>query len=84
MDLGLKASGGRQPRTPGEMEETAMRMVDIRKKAKDMGLRAGRQRKAELIRSIQAAEGNSPCFGTANDDCDQQHCCWREDCLPKA
>jgi hypothetical protein len=40
-------------------------------------------KKEVLIRSIQSAEGNSHCFGTAKDYCDQLRCCFRDDCLSK-
>lgn len=49
-----------------------------------MGLETTGRTKAELIQEIQAAEGNFPCFGTAEDFCDQYECLWREDCLGKA
>ncbi len=35
----------------------------------------------ELIRSIQRAEGNPGCFGTAQGYCDQLDCAWRTYCL---
>jgi hypothetical protein len=39
-------------------------------------------KKENLIRSIQLAEGNFPCFGTATAGlCDQTNCLWRVDCL---
>jgi len=60
-----------------------MKMADIRKKAKEMGLKPPRLTKVELIRSIQVAEGNFPCFATAMGYCDQFNCMWREDCLPR-
>jgi hypothetical protein len=38
--------------------------------------------KAELIRTIQRAEGNYDCYGTATDEeCDQEECLWREECF---
>ncbi|MBU1487947.1 Rho termination factor N-terminal domain-containing protein [bacterium] len=58
-----------------------MKIADVQKKAKEMGLKAGRMKKADLIRAIQIAEGNSSCFGTAAECCDQADCCWAEDCL---
>ncbi|MGQ9638089.1 MAG: SAP domain-containing protein [Thermodesulfobacteriota bacterium] len=59
-----------------------MKMQDIRKKAKDLGLKSTfGLSKAELIRRIQRAEGNFDCFGTATDYCDQFQCYFREDCL---
>ena len=62
-----------------------MDMADIRKKAKDAGIKmAVGIKKIELIRAIQAKEGNFPCFGTADDYCDQLSCLYREDCLAKS
>lgn len=58
-----------------------MTIADVKKKAKEMGINAGRMKKADLIQAIQVAEGNSPCFGTAAGYCDQADCCWAEDCL---
>lgn len=58
-----------------------MNMKEIKAKAKLLGLKSGRMRKAELIRTIQCAEGNSACFQTGHKGCDQSECCWREDCL---
>jgi hypothetical protein len=57
-----------------------MKMGDVRKKAKDMGVRAV-GKKVELVRAIQSAEGNQPCYRT-RDACDQAGCCWMDDCLP--
>jgi len=59
-----------------------MTMEDVRKIAKQKGLKTGRVRKDELIRSIQRAEGNFDCFGTAySGECTQVDCLWRADCL---
>lgn len=59
-----------------------MKVLDIKKKAKDVGVNPGKMDKAEIIKAIQIAEGNFDCFGTANDgNCDQVDCCWRDDCL---
>jgi hypothetical protein len=58
-----------------------MKMQEIRQRAKLLGLKLGKKRKADLIRTIQAAEGNFSCFQTGSEACDQSGCCWREDCL---
>ena len=58
-----------------------MKMAKVREKAKAIGLKAGKMKKADLIRAVQKAEGNVPCFGTAQGECDQLGCCWRDDCL---
>ena len=55
-----------------------MKMWEIRQKAKEMGVQ-NKGKKQEIIRNIQTAEGNEPCFGTKSD-CTQMDCCWREDC----
>lgn len=59
-----------------------MKMVDIQKKAKALGIKPGKMKKTELIRSIQSEEGNYSCFLTeGNTQCSQESCCWRDDCL---
>ncbi len=61
-----------------------MDLKEIKEKAKKLGVKPKLGTKKEiLIRSIQAAEGNFPCFGTAKDFCDQMSCSWRGDCLSK-
>jgi len=60
-----------------------MNMQDVRKVAKEMGIKTGKLKKADIIRAIQSGEGNFPCFGTAKDFCDQEKCLWRPDCLPE-
>jgi len=60
-----------------------MNLKQIRKIAKDKGIKAGSiMKKEDIIRSIQRAEGNFDCFGTAAAGvCDQLNCLWRDDCL---
>lgn len=59
-----------------------MTVKDIKTKAKQMGIQlAGKMKKADMIRTIQVAEGNSPCFQTGVTSCDQENCCWRSDCM---
>lgn len=58
-----------------------MRMDEVRKKARELGLKTAKMKKEDLIRAVQAAEGNFPCFGTAAGFCDQSLCCWIDDCL---
>lgn len=58
-----------------------MNMNQIKAFATRKGLRPGRQKKAELIRSIQAAENNPVCYMTDQvDNCGQTSCLWRPDC----
>lgn len=57
-------------------------IADLKKKAKKLSIQPGAMSKTQLVRAIQTAEGNFPCFKTAADDtCDQHGCAWREDCL---
>lgn len=62
-----------------------MQMQEIRTIAKDFGLKASKLKKVDLVRTIQAAEGNFGCFATATDGvCDQTECIWRKDCFAAA
>jgi hypothetical protein len=59
-----------------------MTVKEIKVIAKRMGLQAGKMKKANLIRTIQAAEGNNSCFQTGvMESCGQENCCWRSDCM---
>lgn len=58
-----------------------MKMQEVRRKAKDLGINSFGKTKAELIREIQRKEGNFDCFGSAQGSCDQVECCFREACL---
>lgn len=59
-----------------------MKMEEVRRIAKSNGINPGRLTKTELIKSIQANEGNFDCYGTANGGgCDQTDCLWRDDCF---
>ena len=61
-----------------------MRMDEVREKAKKLGIKTSRKKKEDIIRAVQAAEGNFPCFGTAVEgNCDQIDCCWSDDCLDR-
>jgi hypothetical protein len=58
-----------------------MKMDDIKKIAKQRGINPGKMKKTDLIRSIQADEGNDACFSTGiKDECGQDDCLWRDDC----
>lgn len=58
-----------------------MKMTDVQNKAKQLGIKIKKVKKADLIRRIQIEEGNMPCFQTENSSCGQEDCCWRKDCL---
>lgn len=58
-----------------------MKVDDIREIAKKHDLKPGKMKKADLVRAIQEAEKNTPCFETGTAMvCGQNHCRWREDC----
>ena len=58
-----------------------MTVKEIQGIAKKMGLKAGKMKKADLVQTIQTAEGNTPCFQTgAAGSCGQDNCMWRSDC----
>jgi hypothetical protein len=58
----------------------------IRKQARYLGATVDKNAtKTDLIRAIQAAEGNYSCFATPLvTSCGQENCCWRGDCLKSA
>lgn len=58
-----------------------MKLDQIREIAKQHDIKAGKLKKAELVRAIQRAEMNNDCFGTGQSaSCGQAACLWREDC----
>ncbi|MCW8930116.1 MAG: SAP domain-containing protein [Gammaproteobacteria bacterium] len=62
-----------------------MKMQDIRKIAKQNGLKTGKLNKTLLVKQIQITEGNFDCFASAsNDYCDQSDCIWKDDCFTLA
>ena len=59
-----------------------MKLEEIREIAKQHNIKPGKMKKADLIRAIQQAENNDPCFDTGKvDHCGQHACLWREDCV---
>lgn len=58
-----------------------MKVDQIKRKAKRLGITAGKMKKAELIHSIQMAEGCTPCFGRSDGQCVYTGCCFMPDCL---
>lgn len=59
-----------------------MKMTDIQAIAKERGIPPGRLTKADLIHSLQQAEGNIACFQTGQaDSCGQGDCLWRKICI---
>ncbi|MDY0190729.1 MAG: SAP domain-containing protein [Desulfuromonas sp.] len=58
-----------------------MKMIEVKALAKQRGVKPGKMKKQELIRSLQLAEGNPQCFNTGiSTECGQEDCLWRSDC----
>jgi len=60
-----------------------MKMNELKRMAKGLGIESFGKNKAELIKQIQRQEGNFDCFGSATDYCDQFDCLFRSSCLPE-
>jgi len=59
-----------------------MKLEEIKEIAKQHDIKVSKLKKAELVRTIQLAEGNSPCFESDQaSECGQEECLWRVDCL---
>ena len=59
-----------------------MKLAEVKEKAMQQGLTFSKVKKDDLVRAIQAHEGNNPCFKTNVQYCSQMDCCWRSDCMP--
>jgi MFS superfamily sulfate permease-like transporter len=58
-----------------------MKIDEIKQIAQQHHIKLGRMTKSDLVRAIQVAEGNTPCFGSKNSsECGQSDCLWRADC----
>lgn len=58
-----------------------VRLAEVKEMAARLGLKTDRMKKFEIVRAIQEAEGNSPCFDSGESvECGQTHCLWRADC----
>jgi hypothetical protein len=59
-----------------------MKLEEIKEIAQQHGIKTGKMKKAELIRTIQSAERNEQCFEAGKaDNCGQDACLWRSDCV---
>ncbi len=58
-----------------------MTKQEVKKIAAQKGIASGTLNKVDLIRTIQKAEGNEPCYMTGKASvCGQTQCLWRADC----
>jgi len=59
-----------------------MKFQEIKKIAQGLGVpNTPKMKKLEIIRAIQAAEGNQQCFATNPQSCGQANCLWMNDCI---
>lgn len=58
-----------------------MKMQDVRKLAKALGINSFGKKKVDLVREIQRKEGNFDCYQRSQAWCDQLECAFRESCL---
>lgn len=59
-----------------------MKLDEIKEIAKLHNIKAGKMKKVDLVRAIQQAENNDTCFETGQaENCGQDACLWREDCV---
>lgn len=59
-----------------------MKLDEIKKIASLHNIKSGKAKKSELVRAIQQAEGNEPCFDSGKAArCGQDGCLWREECV---
>jgi hypothetical protein len=79
----VKKAATRPPAAPAP-GKAGPTMAEVRAIARSRGLPIQRKSKQDLIRAIQAAEGNFDCFGSALEGvCDQDDCAWRQECLDR-
>jgi len=58
-----------------------MKLAEVRELAAQRGLKTDKMKKTAVVKAVQAAEGNTPCFDTgAAAECGQANCLWRVDC----
>jgi hypothetical protein len=58
-----------------------MKLEEIKEIAKRYNIKTAKAKKAELVRTIQQAEGNEQCFDSGRAKlCGQDTCLWRDDC----
>ena len=59
-----------------------MKFSDIQKYARILGVNSFGMKKIDLIKAIQKAENNIPCYGTTRvEHCGEMSCLWRSDCV---
>jgi hypothetical protein len=55
-----------------------------RDKATRLALATGQMTDMTMVHAMQRHEGNEPCFGRAQSQCEHAHCRWHGDCMTLA
>ena len=63
------------------VQGSSLTMCQLKQKAISVGVQSDQMNKTDLIRSIQKAEGYTPCFDKSNGQCLHTDCCFMDDCL---
>ena len=58
-----------------------MKMIELHKKGKSLGLEKIGMTKTDIIHAIQRTEGYKECYGNSKGNCEQINCCFRDDCF---
>jgi hypothetical protein len=64
-----------------DVENEVLPWPDLAEKAARLGIHPEGTERGEVIRAIQRAEGNNPCFGASKGHCVHGGCCFRAECL---
>jgi hypothetical protein len=59
----------------------AMELDWVNEKAEFLGVDTEGRDKIDVIHDIQQAEGNEPCFGNCDGQCDHCDCCFYDACI---
>ena len=62
------------------LADRCFRVPELTQQAQDLGIETDGINKTELIQAIQQAQGNTPCFATADGQCDQGECSFKTEC----
>jgi hypothetical protein len=55
-----------------------------RDRATRLALATGRMTDMNMVHAMQKYEGNEPCFGRTQSECEHAHCRWHGDCMTLA
>ena len=65
----------------GKLFGTDTSLEWVNEKAEYLGVDTEGRSNIDVIHDIQRAEGNEPCFGSCNGQCDHCDCCFYDACI---